>query len=446
MNDSQPESGAEAAMTGAGARQLRVVPSGPDRTQLPVIALDPGFLPTTRQMALALADHLTDYYTPYASSGESHLLTLPRIGAELARRKLPAELAGKARLVETGTELLRLSLIRAHVRNFDYQLMWRRNAALDAHVPAAVPAGATVIAQYGGCKQTFKRARVLYGRTVLDHPVARWQYGRELLDEEVRRRPEFADTIDQRGGRLDRRHLERIDAEVELSDMIVVGSKFAAASFAGVVPADRIKVIPYGVDLAAFAPRSRVTRPGSLKVLFAGQVTQRKGMGYLLDAMRLLDPKRFELEIVGRVRGSGAGLRTYEGLFRHTSAVRPAEMPWVYQRADVLVLPSIVEGSALVVLEAMASGVPVVVTPNAGADAVRDGVDGFVVPLRSPEAIAERLSTLEADPALRARMGAAARERAQEFGWEAFRSAFRRTLGFPDVAEQAEEPRRELSA
>lgn len=444
MNDSQREP--QAAMTGAGARRLRVVPAGPDRTQLPVIALDPGFLPTTRQMALALADRLTDYYTPYASSGESHLLTLPRIGPELARRKLPPELAGKARLVETGTELLRLSLIRAHVRNFDYQLMWRRNAALDAHVPAAVPAGATVIAQYGGCKQTFKRARVLYGRTVLDHPIARHQQGRELLDEEARHRPDFADTIDERGSRLDQRHLERIDAEVELADMIVVGSKFAAASFAGVVPADRIKVIPYGVDLAAFAPRGDTHRPGPLKVLFAGQVTQRKGIGYVLDAMRLLDPEKFELEIVGRVRGSGAGLRQYEGLFQHRSALRPAEMPSMYRKADVLVLPSIVEGSALVVLEAMASGLPVVVTANAGADAVRDGVDGFVVPLRSPEAIAERLSTLEADPALRARMGAAARERAQEFGWEAFRREFRRTLGFPDVAEAAEEVRHELSA
>ncbi len=411
-----------------------------------MIALDPGFLPTTRQMALAVADHLTDYYTPYASSGENYLLTLPRIGPELARRKLPPELAGKARLVETGTELLRLSLIRAHVRHFDYQLMWRRNAALDAHVPAVVPAGATVIAQYGGCKETFKRARVLYGRTVLDHPIARHQYGRELLDEEMRRVPAFADTIDERGGRLDRRHLDRIDAEVELADLVVVGSKFAAASFAGVVPADRIKVIPYGVDLAAFAPRRSARRDGPMRVLFAGQVTQRKGIGYVLEAMRLLDPAKFALEIVGHIRGSGAGLRQYEGLFHHRSAVRPAEMPSVYQGADVLVLPSVVEGSALVVLEAMASGVPVVVTPNAGADAVRDGVDGFVVPLGSPEAIAERLSALEADPSLRARMGTAARERVQEYGWEAFRRQFRSALGFPDAAEAAEELRRELSA
>jgi glycosyltransferase involved in cell wall biosynthesis len=437
---------AEAGSAGTGARRLRVVPSGPDRTQLPVIALDPGFLPTTRQMALALADRLTDYYTPYASSGESHLLTLPRIGAELARRKLPEELAGKARLVETGTELLRISLARARVRHFDYQLMWRRNAALDAHVPAQVPAGATVIAQYGGCKQTFKRARVLYGRTVLDHPIARIQYGRELLDEEARRRPDFADTVDRTGDRLDARHLERIDAEVELADVIVVGSEFAAASFAGVVPDERIKVIPYGVDLSAFGPAASTRRPGPLRVLFAGQVTQRKGIGYALDAMRLLDPARFELTMVGRVAGSGAGLRRYEGLFRHMAPVRPSEMPRVYQSADVLVLPSIVEGSALVVLEAMACGLPVIVTPNAGADAVRDGIDGFVVPVRSAQAIAERLSALESDEQLRARMGAAARERAQGYSWDAFRQEFRRTLGFPDVASEAVESRQELSA
>jgi glycosyltransferase involved in cell wall biosynthesis len=416
--------------------RLRVVPSGPDRTKLPVIALDPGFLPTTRQMALAVSDVLEEYYTPYVTRQEHPLISMPRIGRELERRLLPEELSAKAHTIETATEMLRLSLTRAGVHGLNYRLLWKRNIGLDAKVRPLVKAGSTVIGQYGGCKETFKRARVLYGRNVLDYPIARVEVGQELMEEEARRRPDFADTIDGSRGRLQDGHLARIAAEVELADVIVVGSQYAAASFAGVAAPEKIKVIPYGVDTAMFQPRAAGEREGPLRVLFAGQVTQRKGIGYLLDAMRLVDRSRFDLRIVGHVPGAGAGMRAYEGLFRHVPGVRPQEMPAVYRDADVLVLPSVNEGSALVVLEAMASGLPVIVTPNAGADAVRDGIDGFVVPIRSPEAIAERLEALRADGALMREMGAAGRGRALEFTWEHFRSEFRQMLGFPAAGQQ----------
>jgi starch synthase len=157
--------------------------------------------------------------------------------------------------------------------------------------------------------------------------------------------------------------------------------------------------------------------------------------------MDLLDPSRFELTVAGSVPGSGTGLRWYEGSFRHLRGVRPRDMPAVYRAADVLVLPSLLEGSALVVLEAMASGLPVIVTENTGADAVRDGVEGFVVPARSPEAIAARIEEL-ASPELRRRMGGAARARALAFGWDAFHRAFRIAAGF----DREEAEREELAA
>ena len=103
-------------------------------------------------------------------------------------------------------------------------------------------------------------------------------------------------------------------------------------------------------------------------------------------------------------------------------------MPNVYLGADVLVLPSIVEGSALVVLEAMASGLPVVVTPNVGADQVCDGVEGFVVPIRAPVEIASRLELLADDVELRARMGAASRGKALRSDWSQFRRTFHELL------------------
>ena len=401
-----------------------------------VAVVDPGFLPTTRQMALAVAGEVSAYFTPFATQRGSGLAALPRIGGEVERRTLPVELAGRTHGVARDIEGVRVLLSRVGVQTFNDTLLWRRNVEADAAASRALRAGATVIGQYGGCLETFKRARVLAGRTILDYPIARVEYGQEILREETRLRPDFADSM--HGAEVPERHLVRISREVQLADAIIVGSQFAARSFEGVVAPGRVHVVPYGVDVAAFRPSEDDTSTGPLHVLFAGTLTQRKGIAYLLDAMRLLDPTRFDLTLVGPVLGSGAGLRPYEGLFRHRNSVRPQDMPEVYRAADVLVLPSLLEGSALVVLEAMASGLPVIVTENAGADAVRDGVEGFVVPVRSPEAIAARLEDL-ASPGLRRRMGAAARFRSLEFTWQAFHRSFRSAAGFDDPVDLREE-------
>jgi glycosyltransferase involved in cell wall biosynthesis len=87
-----------------------------------------------------------------------------------------------------------------------------------------------------------------------------------------------------------------------------------------------------------------------------------------------------------------------------------------FRRADLFVLPSLCDSFALVHLEAMACGVPVITTPNCGS-VVRDGVDGFIVPIRDAAAIADKVELLLTDRGLRARMGRSARERAKEFTW-----------------------------
>ena len=404
-----------------------------------VVVVDPGFLPTTRQMAIAAADEVAAYYTPFAAARGSRLLALPRIGREVERRLLPDALAARAHSAGRRIEGGRLLLARAGVQSFNDALLWRRNIDVDRAAARSLPAGATVIGQYGGCLETFRRARALGGRMVLDYPIARTEQGIAILREEARLRPDFADSM--HGADVPVRYLSRMAEEVRLADAIIVGSRFAAASFEGVVEPGRVHVAPYGVNTSAFRPAGDVRHDGRLRVLFAGTLTQRKGIAYLLEAMRLLDREKLALTLTGPVLGSGAGLRQYEGLYRHVAGVRSQDMPAVYRGADVLVLPSLFEGSALVVLEAMASGLPVVVTPNAGADAVRDGVEGFVVPVRSPEAIAARLEELR-DPGLRQRMGEAGRARSLAFTWELFHRGFRRAAGLA-VREEALE---ELSA
>jgi len=91
----------------------------------------------------------------------------------------------------------------------------------------------------------------------------------------------------------------------------------------------------------------------------------------------------------------------------------------LYQQSSVLVLPSIEEGFGVVIAEAMACGVPVIATPNTAApDLIRDGVDGFIVPIRDVGALTDRLLALRNQPDLRQEMGMAARERIRAFSWQ----------------------------
>src|SRR5262249_31028803 len=93
----------------------------------------------------------------------------------------------------------------------------------------------------------------------------------------------------------------------------------------------------------------------------------------------------------------------------------------VFQRSDVFVFPTLSEGSALVTYEALSCGLPVITTPNAGS-VVRDGREGFLVPIRDVETLCDRLARLRANPALPASLGRAARARAEEFPWSRYRS------------------------
>jgi len=154
--------------------------------------------------------------------------------------------------------------------------------------------------------------------------------------------------------------------------------------------------------------------------LFVGQISQRKGIKYLLEAFKNLRLEKAELVLMGDVIGSGEGLKAYEGIFKHIKSVSYAELPKYYQSADIFVYPSLHEGSALAIYEAMASGLPIITTHNSGS-VVRDGEEGFVVPIRDVEALMRKLLLLYQDYCLRNSMGKKARKRAESFSWAQYR-------------------------
>jgi glycosyltransferase involved in cell wall biosynthesis len=219
------------------------------------------------------------------------------------------------------------------------------------------------------------------------------------------------------------RTIEQELAEYEAADFIAVPSVFAAQTFVSRgLPAAKLLVNPYGVDLRLFSGgdvdrRRRTVAPQGLRVLHVGRVSPRKGVHYLVEAVARVPEAR--LTLVGALdEGMDAVVRGKPHV-TVVGAVPGRELPRWYGDADVFCLLSVEEGLALVIAQAMAMGLPVVATPNSGAEElIEDGVTGFIVPARDPAAAAARLHELAGAPELRREIGWRARARvADGFGW-----------------------------
>jgi len=212
--------------------------------------------------------------------------------------------------------------------------------------------------------------------------------------------------------------LERCVAEYEEADAITVPSQFARRSFLQHGIADeKVFVCPYGVDLSEFQPD--VKRDNTFRVIHVGQITTRKGIGYLLRAVEpLVKNQRVELWLVGEIDPLIRPLLDqYSSIFEYKGICPRRDLWQLYTQSSVLVLASVEEGLALVQAQAMACGLPVIATTNTGAeDLFTDGVEGFIVPIRSPEAIREKLQWLMDNSEQRDQMARAALERVKSIG------------------------------
>ena len=218
-----------------------------------------------------------------------------------------------------------------------------------------------------------------------------------------------------------RREVARRVQEYETADAILCPSSFVKQSFEEEgIPGKRIMVVPYGISIQPPADPTRFQEE-AFRVLYVGQIDVRKGLRYLFEAFGKLRHPRKELLIAGpRTRQTGIDDVTPPPGTRFLGVLKGDELARAYREASVFVLPTIEEGLALVMGEALSHGLPVIATVNSGGDDLfRDGVEGFLVPIRAPEAIAEKLQRLADEPALRAKMSAAAAARARTLdGWD----------------------------
>jgi glycosyltransferase involved in cell wall biosynthesis len=219
---------------------------------------------------------------------------------------------------------------------------------------------------------------------------------------------------------------QRAKDEYALADYLIVPSEYARNTFAqaGFSPS-KIRVLPYGMDQQRFSSCGgkveQAYNQDVFRVLYVGRIAPGKGVHYLIDAFGRMGLPDGELWLIGHVDDTMQGFIHQSAL--HNPAIRVlgrvphVELPAYYRSGTVFVLPSVSEGSALVVYEAMASGLPTIVTTNAGAR-IRDGIDGFVVPIREVDALQEKLFWLYEHPQKRREFGQAARLRAESFTWQ----------------------------
>jgi glycosyltransferase involved in cell wall biosynthesis len=277
----------------------------------------------------------------------------------------------------------------------------------------------TAYAYEDAAEHTFAAARARGLACIYELPIAHWQTVQRLLHEEAERLPAWRQTI--QGLDDSPAKLERKTRELELADAIVVPSRFVMDSLPAHIRSSKHCVLaPFGAP-SARAPEDAGGRDpgGPLRVMFAGSMTQRKGLADLFAAMRLLHRRDVELVVLGALNAPLSFYRSQYEAFVYEGTRSHADVLAVMRTCDVLALPALVEGRALVQQEALASGLPLIVTENAGGDdLVVEGRTGFLVPIRSPEAIADRIAWFADHRDLLPDMRREAIRKAAETGWQ----------------------------
>ncbi len=285
---------------------------------------------------------------------------------------------------------------------------------------------AAIYAYEDGAMASFSKAKQLGLKCIYDLPIAYWETARRLMQEEAMRLPEWAATLGGGINDSDEKLLRKTN-EIEMADMIVVPGDFVKDSLPVHARHKKILVAPFGspqmINIAAAitSGRNDINHQRPLRVLFAGSMGQRKGLADLFAAMRLLHEPNIELVVMGSMLAPMQFYRRQCPHFTYEPG-RPHDQVLALMRScDVFCLPSIVEGRALVTQEAMSQGLPILITSNTGgADLVVEGKTGFLVPVRSPEAIAAKLNWFLENRHLVNEMGLLAQQHAALYTWEQY--------------------------
>jgi alpha-maltose-1-phosphate synthase len=295
---------------------------------------------------------------------------------------------------------------------------WHSSVRFDHYMARHLPSCDVFCGLSGSALHTGLVAKARGAKYVCDRGSSHIRFQDRILREEYDRQGiPFAG--------IDPRVIRREEAEYEAADVITVPSTFAFNTFVELGVARRkMRLVPFGVDLNFFYPCAERSE-NKFQVLFVGNLSVQKGVGYLLDAFQRFQCEDKHLTLVGSI--SPESENTIKQV-RHDDQISvkghvpQQKLKEMMSMSHVMVLPSVQEGLALVQAQAMACGCPVIASQNTGApDLFTDGVEGFIVPIRDAKAIADRLQMLAGNPDMRTRMSEAALQRVKSIGgWDQY--------------------------
>jgi glycosyltransferase involved in cell wall biosynthesis len=339
--------------------------------------------------------------------------------AELERRRWTIPSPAKIQS-HPWQELVRVALMKANLKSplglGKRGLIDWVYTSLDRHVAQHHLTNVNAVYAYeDGAATTFTAAKEKGIFCLYDLPIMFYKMARDIQQQEAEQFPELASSL-QAVQEPDWK-LQRKEQEIQLADYIFVASSITQTSLLreGIAP-EKISVIPYGAPIEYFQPAPKTDT--TFRALFVGQVGARKGVHYLLQAWKKLLLPEAELMLVGFNNFPQHWLNHLPKNVCYVPSVPHPQLNPHYSSANVFVFPSLVEGFGLVLLEAMACGIPVITTPNtAGPDIITDGVEGFIIPIRDVDALAEKIEWCYQHPAELAEMGRAARRKAEQLTW-----------------------------
>lgn len=282
-----------------------------------------------------------------------------------------------------------------------------------------------------GCLATLRVARLRGQPSIVTFLSPHHATRARLVDAEYQRFPHLARPSDPRLLRLAARRDERRDAEAREATWILTNSQFTTRSFleAG-FDAAKLLTVPLGSPPALSLSELPSAPPLVQRFIYAGPLSVRKGAHYLLEAWAALNnPAQAELHLYGTNLLPEALLRAAGPSVIHHGSVSQAALFNALREGAILVFPSLCDGFGMVATEALAQGLPVLTTPNAGvADLIVEGENGFLVPPADAEALAARLHWCLANPSSLFAMRPAALHSAAHRAWVDFRADLRRAL------------------
>jgi glycosyltransferase involved in cell wall biosynthesis len=284
----------------------------------------------------------------------------------------------------------------------------------DRHASRYIKNPCDIFAGLSGCSlYSLRRARRMGAKTVLERGSSHMLYQRKILEEEYRKFGLEKEVVHPKV-------VERELTEYQEADFIAVPSQFVKETFLQQgISEERLIHVPFGVDLTHFYPAPKADK--TFRIIHCGNISLRKGVHYLLEAFAELNLPRAELWLIGSMTDEiKPFLRKWGSpAIRHQGPFPERELHKYYSQGTVFCLASIEEGLAMVQAQAMACGLPVICTTNTGgADLVREGRDGFILPIRDVDAIKEKILYFYENPEAGRNMGESARLRVQAgFSW-----------------------------